>query len=109
MMTEVAGFSSGAVTWLLVLFGAGLFAGNLLGGKAADRKLMPSLYVILAALALVLVAFVFTAHAKVPAAIAIALFGAAGFARVFPGLRPGPGAPPPGTPARGWARRCRPA
>ena len=53
MMTEVAGFSSGAVTWLLVLFGAGLFAGNLLGGKAADRRLMPSLYVILAALALV--------------------------------------------------------
>jgi DHA1 family inner membrane transport protein len=84
MMTEVAGFSSGAVTWLLVLFGAGLFAGNLLGGRAADRKLMPSLYVILAALALVLVAFVFTAHAKVPAAITIALFGAAGFATVPP-------------------------
>ena len=84
MMTEVAGFSSGAVTWLLVLFGAGLFAGNLLGGRAADRKLMPSLYVILAALALVLVAFVFTAHAQVPAAITIALFGAAGFATVPP-------------------------
>ncbi|WP_255410246.1 MFS transporter [Amycolatopsis sp. CA-128772] len=84
MMTEVAGFSSGAVTWLLVLFGAGLFAGNLLGGRAADRKLMPSLYVILTALALVLVAFVFTAHAKVPAAITIALFGAAGFATVPP-------------------------
>lgn len=84
MMTEVAGFSGGAVTWLLVLFGAGLFAGNLLGGKAADRRLMPSLYVILAALALVLVAFVFTAHAKVPAAITIALFGAAGFATVPP-------------------------
>ncbi|MEV4054659.1 MFS transporter [Amycolatopsis sp. NPDC049688] len=84
MMTEVAGFSDGAVTWLLVLFGAGLFAGNLLGGKAADRNLMPSLYVILAALALVLVAFVFTAHARVPAAITIALFGAAGFATVPP-------------------------
>jgi DHA1 family inner membrane transport protein len=84
MMTQVAGFSSGAVTWLLVLFGAGLFAGNLLGGRAADRRLMPSLYVILAALALVLVAFVFTAHAKVPAAITIALFGAAGFATVPP-------------------------
>ncbi|WP_439382344.1 MFS transporter [Amycolatopsis lexingtonensis] len=84
MMTEVAGFSSRAVTWLLVLFGAGLFAGNLLGGRAADRKLMPSLYVILAALAVVLVAFVFTAHAKVPAAITIALFGAAGFATVPP-------------------------
>jgi DHA1 family inner membrane transport protein len=84
MMTEVAGFSSGAVTWLLVLFGGGLVVGNLLGGKAADRSLMPSLYVILALLAAVLVVFVFTAHAQVAAAVTIALFGAAGFATVAP-------------------------
>jgi len=84
MMTEVAGFSTGAVTWLLVLFGGGLFVGNLLGGKAADRKLMPSLYVILTALAVVLGVFVFTAHSQLPAAITIALFGAAGFATVPP-------------------------
>ncbi|MFD8495049.1 MFS transporter [Amycolatopsis sp. NPDC059657] len=84
MMTEVAGFSSGAVTWLLVLFGGGLFVGNILGGKAADRKLMPSLYVILAALSAVLIIFVFTAHAQLPAAITIAIFGAAGFATVAP-------------------------
>ncbi|WP_370947745.1 MFS transporter [Amycolatopsis sp. cg5] len=84
MMTEVAGFSAGAVTWLLVLFGGGLFVGNILGGKAADRKLMPSLYVILAALAAVLIIFVFTAHAQLPAAITIAVFGAAGFATVAP-------------------------
>ncbi|MDQ0381616.1 MFS transporter [Amycolatopsis thermophila] len=84
MMTEVAGFSPGAVTWLLVLFGGGLVVGNLAGGKAADRALMPSLYAILAALAVVLVAFVFTAHAQLPAAITIALFGAAGFATVPP-------------------------
>ncbi len=84
MMTEVAGFSSGAVTWLLVLFGGGMFVGNLLGGRCADRRLMPSLYVILATLAVVLLVFVFTAHAKLPAAITIALFGAAGFATVPP-------------------------
>ncbi|SDY17007.1 MFS transporter, DHA1 family, inner membrane transport protein [Amycolatopsis xylanica] len=84
MMTEVAGFSAGAVTWLLVLFGGGLFVGNILGGKAADRNLMPSLYVILAALAAVLIVFVFTAHAQLPAAITIAVFGAAGFATVAP-------------------------
>ncbi|WAL66906.1 MFS transporter [Amycolatopsis cynarae] len=84
MMTGVAGFSPGAVTWLLVLFGVGLVAGNLLGGRAADRALMPSLYAILAALAIVLVIFVFTAHAQLPAAITIALFGAAGFATVPP-------------------------
>ncbi|GAB3944273.1 MFS transporter [Kribbella albertanoniae] len=84
MMTEVAGFSSGAVTWLLVLFGGGLVVGNLLGGKAADRSLMPSLYLILTLLAVVLVVFVFTAHAKLPSAITIAIFGAAGFATVAP-------------------------
>ncbi|MFC9693463.1 MFS transporter [Kribbella sp. NPDC056951] len=84
MMTEVAGFSAGAVTWLLVLFGGGLVVGNLLGGKAADRSLMPSLYLALAVMAAVLVVFVFTAHAKLPAAITIALFGAAGFATVAP-------------------------
>ncbi|RDI26613.1 MFS transporter [Lentzea flaviverrucosa] len=84
MMTEVAGFSSGAVTWLLVLFGVGLFAGNLLGGKAADRSVMKSVIVILTSLAAVLTAFVFTAHSPVPAAITIVLFGAAGFATVPP-------------------------
>jgi DHA1 family inner membrane transport protein len=84
MMTEVAGFSTSAVTWLLVLFGVGLFAGNLLGGKAADRSVMKSLIVILIALAAVLTAFVFTAHSMPLAAITIVLFGAAGFAAVPP-------------------------
>ncbi|MBP2478048.1 DHA1 family inner membrane transport protein [Crossiella equi] len=84
MMTQVAGFESGTVTWLLVLFGGGLFVGNLLGGKAADRSLMPSLYVILAALAAVLFTFTFTAHSQLGSAITIALFGIAGFATVAP-------------------------
>jgi DHA1 family inner membrane transport protein len=84
MMTQVAGFSAGAVTWLLVLFGGGLFVGNLLGGKAADKSLIPSLYVILSALTAVLLVFVFTAHARIPAAITIAVMGAAGFATAAP-------------------------
>jgi DHA1 family inner membrane transport protein len=86
MMTQVAGFSSGAVTWLLVLFGVGLVVGNLIGGKAADRRLMPSLYVLLAALAAILGVFVFTAHAPIPAAITLFVFGAIGFATV-PGFQ----------------------
>lgn len=84
MMTEVAGFSSGMVTWLLVLFGVGLVAGNLFGGKMADKALMPSLYAILAVLAVVLLLFTFTAHNQILAAITILLFGAAGFATVPP-------------------------
>ncbi|MFG2881781.1 MFS transporter [Streptomyces sp. NPDC048297] len=84
MMTHVAGYSDGAVTWLLVLFGAGMFLGNLLGGRYADRALMPMLYVTLGALALVLALFTFTAHSKILAAIAILLIGALGFATVPP-------------------------
>ncbi|WP_033437409.1 MFS transporter [Saccharothrix sp. NRRL B-16314] len=84
MMTEVAGFSPGAVTWLLVLFGAGLCVGNVIGGRAADRALMPSLYLFLGALAVVLVVFVFTAQSAVPAVVTIAVFGVFGFATVAP-------------------------
>ncbi|QDQ15997.1 MFS transporter [Streptomyces spectabilis] len=82
MMTKVAGFSDGSVSWLLVIFGVGLCAGNVVGGRLADRALMRTLSIALAALSAVLVIFVFTAHAQVPAAITLGLFGAAGFATV---------------------------
>ena len=84
MMTEVAGYSDGAVTWLLVLFGAGMFLGNLLGGRYADRRLMPMLYAALGGLTVVLALFTVTAHNKILAAITILLVGALGFATVPP-------------------------
>ncbi|MFF4507953.1 MFS transporter [Streptomyces sp. NPDC001401] len=84
MMTEVAGYSAGAVTWLLVLFGAGMFLGNLVGGRFADRALMPMLFSALGALSLVLLLFTATAHNKVLAALTLTLIGALGFATVPP-------------------------
>ncbi|MEU8621600.1 MFS transporter [Streptomyces sp. NPDC048623] len=84
MMTHAAGYSDGAVTWLLVLFGIGMFLGNLLGGRFADRALMPLLYVTLGGLAVVLALFTVTAHHKILAAITILLVGALGFATVPP-------------------------
>ncbi|MFB7941354.1 MFS transporter [Streptomyces sp. NPDC056049] len=84
MMTEVAGYSEGAVTWLLVLFGTGMFLGNLIGGRYADRALMPLLYVTLGGLAVVLALFTVAAHHKVLAAVAVLLVGALGFATVPP-------------------------
>jgi DHA1 family inner membrane transport protein len=84
MMTEVAGYSEGAVTWLLVLFGLGMVVGNLVGGRYADRHLMPFLYVSLGGLAVVLAVFTLTAHDKVLAAVSITLIGALGFATVPP-------------------------
>ncbi len=84
MMTHVAGFADTSVTWLLVLFGLGMVAGNLIGGRFADRALMPMLYVSLGGLAIVLALFTVTAHNKILAALTIALIGALGFATVPP-------------------------
>lgn len=84
MATHVTGFADGSVTWLLVLFGLGMVAGNLIGGRYADRALMPMLYVSLGALAVVLALFTVTAHHKVLAAVTITLIGALGFATVPP-------------------------
>jgi DHA1 family inner membrane transport protein len=84
MMTEAAGYSSGAVTWLVMLFGAGLVIGNLVGGRLADRALMPGLYRVLALLTLVLAAYAFTVHSPIPAAVTLFLLGAVGFATVAP-------------------------
>jgi len=84
MMTEVAGYSAGAVTWLLVLFGIGMLLGNLVGGRFADRALMPMLFTALGALSVTLLVFTATAHDKVLAAITLTLVGALGFATVPP-------------------------
>jgi DHA1 family inner membrane transport protein len=40
LMTEMAGFSRGALPWLLALFGLGLVPGNVIGARSADRRLM---------------------------------------------------------------------
>ncbi|WP_042421182.1 MFS transporter [Streptacidiphilus anmyonensis] len=84
MMTHVAGYSDGAVTGLLVLFGIGMFLGNLLGGRYADRRLMAMLCTTLGGLAVVLALFTVTAHSKVLAAATVLLIGALGFATVPP-------------------------
>jgi MFS family permease len=57
---------------------------DVVGGKYADRALMPMLYVSLGALAVVLALFTLTAHNKLLAAVTIALIGALGFATVPP-------------------------
>ena len=86
LMTDVAGYAAGTVAQLLVLFGVGLTVGNVIGGKAADRALMPTLFVLLAGMVVVLAAFTVTAHGKVSAAVTLFLLGVVGFATV-PGLQ----------------------
>lgn len=84
LATEVALFGEGAVTWLLALFGLGLFVGNILGGRYADRALMPLLYVTLAAQAVVLLGFYALAESQVATVVAIFLMAVFGFATVAP-------------------------
>ncbi|MCC2274981.1 MFS transporter [Streptomyces sp. ET3-23] len=84
MMTEVTGYAPASVTWLLVLFGLGLVGGNLVGGRYADRALMPMLCTALAGLAIVLALLPLAAHDKIAAAVAVPLVGAFGFATVPP-------------------------
>jgi MFS transporter, DHA1 family, inner membrane transport protein len=86
MMTGVAGYPPWAVTWLLVLFGAGLCAGNALGGRLADRSPAITLVVLLVLLTAVLIAFRFTASGAAGAAVTLFLLGVVGFATV-PGLQ----------------------
>lgn len=85
-LTEVTGFSAATVPWLLIVFGVGLFIGNTLGGKAADRNVDRTLLVVLAALVLVLVAFALTSANQPMTIASMVLLGGFGFATV-PGLQ----------------------
>ncbi|MFI2487911.1 MFS transporter [Promicromonospora kroppenstedtii] len=85
-LTEVSGFASSTVPWLLILFGAGLFVGNLVGGKAADKNLGATLLTLLVLLTVVLAVFALTATSQVATMISLVLMGAVGFATV-PGLQ----------------------
>ncbi len=85
-LTDVSGFDPHAVPWLLVLFGGGLFIGNIVGGKAADKSIDKTLVTILAGLVAVLVFFALTAASPVATLFSLALMGGFGFATV-PGLQ----------------------
>ncbi len=85
LLTQVTHMAGGAVAVTLLLFGAGLAAGNLLGGKLADRAgVMRALALSIAALLLVLVAGRWAfGHAALAMAYVVVL-GTAAFATVAP-------------------------
>lgn len=81
-LTSVSGFASGAVPWLLIVFGVGLFVGNFVGGKLASRSIDGTLLVVLVVLTVVLALFAVVATSPVLTVIALVLMGAFGFATV---------------------------
>jgi DHA1 family inner membrane transport protein len=74
MMTHLAGYSPADITPLLVLFGIGMTAGNLVGARLADRALMRTIYVAMTCEIGIAILFFFTAHNQVAAAVLILLF-----------------------------------
>ncbi|HUD34085.1 MAG TPA: MFS transporter [Variovorax sp.] len=84
LLTRVTGLSAAAVSPAMLLFGAGLAAGNLLGGRLADRAPMPAVLGTLLALALVLGSMDLWIHLSVPAMAFLVVLGIAAFATVAP-------------------------
>ncbi|WP_353642354.1 MFS transporter [Mesorhizobium sp. WSM2239] len=83
-LTEITGFSSAAVSPILLVFGGGLVAGNLLGGKLADTNLVRTVFGTLVLLAVVLGLMTFALQDRIAAVLFVGLLGAAAFATVAP-------------------------
>jgi predicted MFS family arabinose efflux permease len=83
-LTDVAGFDRVWLTPLLLVFGAGLFVGNYVGGRLADRWPTASVPGTLAALAAALFGMTFAVQSPATAVPGLFLLGAAAFAVVAP-------------------------
>ncbi|AGU48067.1 putative transporter, MFS-type [Variovorax paradoxus B4] len=87
ILTDVSGFSAGAVGWVMLVYGVSVAVGNIWGGKLADRMgPIPALKIIFALLAAVLLVFNFAAPHKWLALAAVLMWGAVAFGNV-PGLQ----------------------
>lgn len=83
-LTTIAGFSESAVSPILLVFGGGLVAGNLFGGKLADRNLTGAVIGTLVALTVTLGLMTLALENQVAAVIFTGLLGATAFATVAP-------------------------
>jgi predicted MFS family arabinose efflux permease len=87
MMQNLAGFSSNAVSWILLGYGVSVAIGNIWGGKLADKHgAVPALKIIFAALVVLLLIFQFTTSMQYPALATVLVMGIFAFGNV-PGLQ----------------------
>jgi DHA1 family inner membrane transport protein len=84
LLEHVAGVPGSDVSWLLLLFGAGLVCGNQVGSRLADRNLRRTLLGALAALVVTCGLFALVAGSAVLSAIAIFALGSVVFTAFVP-------------------------
>ncbi|MFS0841007.1 MFS transporter [Paenibacillus sp. 1P03SA] len=82
LLHNVTGFAENTVTLLLLVYGIAIAAGNVIGGKAANRKPLPALLVMFLLQAVVLFALAFTAPYKAAGLITVLLMGLFAFMNV---------------------------
>ncbi|MBB5912509.1 DHA1 family inner membrane transport protein [Nocardia transvalensis] len=86
LLTDIADFSAAAVPALLLIYGVGAVVGNQLGGRLADRALLPALIGLLTALTIALALFWVGGEIPSVAAVLVFLLGTLAFA-VIPGMQ----------------------
>ncbi|POD32752.1 MFS transporter [Pseudomonas syringae pv. syringae] len=82
LLGEVTGVSPNGVTWTLLLIGLGLTAGNVIGGKMADRHLPSTLIGVFVSMAVISTVLSWTSTALIPTEITLFLWAVAAFAAV---------------------------
>lgn len=87
VLQEVSGFAASTVSLVMLVYGVSVAAGNIWGGRLADRHgPVPALQIVFALLAVVLLALTFTAPSKPLVLITVLAWGAVAFGNV-PGLQ----------------------
>lgn len=84
ILTDVTGLSVESVTWILLLFGGGMTIGNIIGGKLADWKLMPTAIGALVVMAAIHVAFAEFSTSAPAAILLVFMWGVITFVIVPP-------------------------
>ncbi len=86
ILQDITGFSEGAVSLILVLYGIAIAIGNIAGGRIANRDPVKALAGLFFAQAIVLVVLAFTATSQTLTLVTLASLGFLSFATV-PGLQ----------------------
>lgn len=77
-MTSVAGIPAPLLPVVVALYGLGMVAGNIIGGRIADKSVMGTIYWVLPGIAVALVIYAVAAHWPWSALIMVFVVGAAG-------------------------------